>query len=163
MMQAADKIPDAQAPLGCGRQSEAPAAVDAFVRHVVAMRDTVARSGLFQGPDGSRDMAHVIAAHHVMLIADAIGPLVAVGQQNAGHLESTYREDDVRGTCRELLSRKVAQDDRLDGFPVRMKHNPDEVRVEQYPYVGSGSEPPLIAGGKVGRATETLERIGRKV
>src|SRR6266702_806831 len=53
MMQAAHKVADTQAALGRGREGEAPAAVDAFIRYVIAMRDAVTGAVLFQGSNGS--------------------------------------------------------------------------------------------------------------
>src|ERR1700676_3255311 len=100
MMEAANKIADAQPALGRGSQGQPPAAVDPFIRYVIAVYDSI-RPALFQSPDRSGDVAHVVAADDVVLIADSVGPLVAVRQQYARNLEPTYRKNQVSCACAE--------------------------------------------------------------
>ena len=81
MMQTRDEIAEPLVALHLRPQRQAPAAVDAFLGDLVAVVYRLGRLFDSECADSTGQVAHVVAAHRIVLIADAVGLDVAAGQQ----------------------------------------------------------------------------------
>src|SRR5882757_4595407 len=115
VMQASDEVADTLFSLRFGRERKSSPAVDSVVCHVIVVPDTIG-TGLLQSPDGARNVAHVVTAHDVMLVTNAIRPFVTVGQQQADHLEAACRQHDLFTPYRRSLSIERLQRHRFERF-----------------------------------------------
>ena len=79
MMQSSNEVAEAPAALSFGSKRNSTAAVNAFIRNVVSVVDVRERSIDFYPPDRPGNMAHVVTADHVVIIADTMRLHVAVG------------------------------------------------------------------------------------
>ena len=103
MVQTRDEIPDPLRTLYVRLECQTATAIDAFLRNQIRMIHRIKRARDRDRSDGARQVAHVIAAHQIVLIADALRMDIAAREHQTRGLESTCREHEVFCARRQAL------------------------------------------------------------
>jgi hypothetical protein len=158
-VQARHRIGQAQAFLFGGRHREAAPAVNAFGRNFITVAHIACGAVHRERADVAGDVAHVIAADHVVLVAHALRRNVARGQQQARGLQPARGQHRVARGDGELHAGQRAHLEFAHGLAVGLQPQRGAICAQQYLERGRQRQPLGIAGAEMGGAGKALQPV----
>eukprot|EP01136_Pigoraptor_vietnamica_P013251 Opistho-1_new@4150 len=159
-VQAAHRIGQAETALFAGSDGQPAPAIHPFGRQFIAVPHTTGRTTYREGAHIAGDMAHVVAANHIMVVTDAGRCHLTRSQQQARGFQSTRSQHRRAWHHGKTVSLQCAYFDGLDSLAIGLQVNTGAVCAQQDLDACCQFQPFGITGSEMGGARKPLEAAG---